>query len=152
MKLSAHTDLATTVNEAFAVLSDFVQFEKIALRQGAEVERTDSLRGYGIGSTWSAHFRFRGKARHLVTELTQLEPPRVLGFRGKSNGFEFSVVLSLLPLAQHITRLNVDVDVRPRTLAARIVLQTAKLGRARIEQRFVSRIAAFGRFLQQRLA
>jgi len=151
MKLSGRTDIEVAATDVFAVLTDFVHFEKVALRQGAEVERTDRLRGYGVGSTWNVHFRYRGKGRHLVAELTALEPLRALSFQGKSGGFEFTISMTLLPLAQKLTRLSVDLDVRPRTLAARIILQTAKLGRARIEQRFSSRTEAFGRYLRQRL-
>lgn len=151
MKLYGQSDIDAAATDVFAVLTDFVHFEKVALRQGADVERTDRLRGYSVGSTWNVHFRYRGKGRHLAAELTALEPPSALNFEGKSGGFEFSVSMSLLPLAPRLTRLSVVLDVRPRTLAARIILQTAKLGRVRFEQRFSSRTEAFGRYLQRRL-
>ena len=61
MKLSARKDIDSATVEVFPVLADFDSYEKLALRQGAEVQRLDRLPEPGVGSAWLVRFPFRGR-------------------------------------------------------------------------------------------
>ena len=151
MKLSARKDIDSAAVDVFPVLADFDSYEKLALRQGAEVQRLDRLPAPGVGSAWAVRFPFRGRQRQVDSQISLYDPPRRLVLEGKSGGFDFTMTASLAPLSRSQTRLAVDLEVRPRTFSARILLQTLKLGRSRLESRFSARIESFATFLRQRL-
>ena len=151
MKLSARKDIDAANGDVFAALADFDSYENLALRHGAEIQRLDRLQVSGVGSSWLVRFPFRGRARQVDSRITIYEPPRRMILEGRSGGFEFALAVSLAPLARNQTRLAVDFDIKPRTFAARILLQTLKLGRARLETRFARRIDSFAALLRQRL-
>ena len=151
MKLSARKDIDSAAVDVFPVLADFDSYEKLALRQGAEVQRLDRLPEPGVGSAWQVRFPFRGRPRQIDSHISVYDPPRRLVLEGKSGAFEFTMTASLAPLSRSQTRLAVDLAIRPRSFSARILLQTLKLGRSRLESRFATRIDGFAALLRQRL-
>jgi hypothetical protein len=60
--------------------------------------------------------------------------------------------VDLLELGKRRTRLTVVTEIRPRTLAARLFLQSLKLARSRITRRYQARIALVGGMVAQRMA
>jgi hypothetical protein len=153
MKLSTRKDIDASVAEVFAALTDFTALEKLALRQGADVRRLDSLPEAGPGSSWAVDFAYRGKKRQVKSTITTYEPPRRLGISGSSGGFDFVMNARLVSLSRANTRLGVEFDIRPRTFAARLLLQTLKLGKSRLESRFAARVDSFtsGLAMRQKL-
>lgn len=147
MKFSARTEMAEAPEPLFAALADFAGWEAKARRHGIEVERIKGGVMPAVGALWAVHFVYRGRGRHTRAELTNFDAPRTLAFSGQSGGFTYSVDARLVPLARQTTRLLLDFEIQPRTLAARILLQTARLGRARLNARFQHRTDALGRLI-----
>lgn len=143
MKLSTRQDIEAPVERVFAALSDFPSFERAALRRGAEVARLDAKTAPGAGMTWSVAFRWRGKARRILCTLQDYSPPEALHVRAEGTGIDATLVLGVLALSRGRCRLGVALDLRPRSLTARLMLQTARLGKARLMRRFEARIAEF---------
>jgi len=49
MKFSSNEDVEAPKDAVFEMLTDFDTFERVILRQGAQIARTDSLRKKGVG-------------------------------------------------------------------------------------------------------
>lgn len=152
MKFSGRADIAAPAEFVFDQLADFSTFERAARRKGVSLRRTDTLAAPGAGMAWDIGFRFRGRLRQLSAEITRFERPAALDYFGKSHGFELSLTLQIVEPATGRARLHVTLEAKPRTLGARLLLQSAKLGRGRLEHRFEERIAAFGSALGARFA
>lgn len=152
MHLSSRTDIAAPLSFVFASLSDFEGWERAALRRGADVTRTDKLRSTAPGMTWQTRFRFRGKDRELTAKLTEYEVDSRMSFMAISRMIEADGVAEVVSLAPNRTRLVVHLDVKPLTLGARLVIQSAKLAKGKIQTKFNRRLAQFALELEQRYA
>ena len=140
MKLTSRHDIEAPVAFVFAVLNDFEAWERAALRRGAEVARTDTLKSAIPGLSWTIKFAYRGKERRLALQLTNLEHPTMMGFSGVGASLDGMAGIDLMELASRRTRLSVTLNLRPRTIGARVVLQSLRLARQRLNRRFSDRI------------
>lgn len=145
MKFSTKEDIAAPIDEVFAAVSDFDAMERAILRRGAEVTRTDSLAAPAPGMSWEARFTFRGKTRELLTELTAYAPPEGLAAKSSVSGLDGITEVELVQLSPRQTRMHVALELKPATLSARVFLQTLRLAKAKITQRFKSGIHRFAR-------
>lgn len=151
MKFSSRTDISAPAEAVFDHVADFAPFAGEARRRGVTFRRTDGLGKPGVGMTWQVDFRFRGRMRQLALQARRFERPGQIEYLGESSGFEMVSTLQIVALAPCLTRLHVGLDLRPRTLGARIVLQSARLGRARLQQRFDERMALFSEMVEEQL-
>lgn len=149
MKLSTRQDIEAPVDRVFAALSDFSAFERAALRRGAEVTRTDSLAAPAAGMSWLLVFAWRGRKRRAICTLHDYAPPEALRLGAEGDGIDLTLALGLMALSRGRSRLGVELELRPRSLTARVMLQTARLGKARLMRRFEARIAEFALRVEQ---
>ncbi|GAB1361957.1 hypothetical protein MASR1M32_11930 [Rhodobacter sp.] len=70
MKLTTRQDIEAPLDFVHAKLTDFDQFERMAMRRGAEVERTDRMRTTGPGMAWKVRFAYRRRQRAVQVRLT----------------------------------------------------------------------------------
>ncbi len=141
MKLNVRQDIDLPIARVYARLSDFDGWQKAALRRGAEVARTDKLDRYAPGMTWTAAFAYRGKQRHLDLALDAIVPPDHLAFSGAGPNLGGTLSIDLIEMAPSRTRVVVKLEIKPRTLVARLFIQSLKLGRASVEEKFRTRVA-----------
>lgn len=140
MKLTSRQDIEAPAAFVFAALQDFDAWERAALRRGAEVARTDKLREVIPGVSWLVKFDYRGKERRLALRLTALEQPTMMGFSGTGTSLDGLASIELMELAARRTRLIVSLDLRPKTIGARVILQSMRLAKARLNRRFGDRV------------
>lgn len=152
MKFSTKEDIEAPAAWVFAELTDFDNFERAALRRGARVTRRDKLAAPGEGMAWDIAFRWRGRERKIAAELVRWQPGHELAFAGRSPGFELDLSVGLVEMGQRRTRLAVELDVRPRTLAARIMMQSVKLAKNRLSRKFAGRVRMMAEELELRHA
>lgn len=150
MKFIAKEDIEVPIDDLFVMLSDFEAFERAALRRGAEVQRTDSLRKPGPGMAWKARFMFRGRERKLAVELVTLEAPGLMTFRGGSQALDGDFRIELVALSRRRTRMAISLEIAPKTLSARLMVQSLKLARNNVTRRFQLRVAGFAKDLETR--
>ena len=141
MKLTSRQDIEAPVAFVFAALKDFEAWERAALRRGADVARTDKLRDVVPGLSWLVKFTYRGKERRLALRLTNLEHPTTIKFAGNGTSLDGLADFDLMALAARRTRLSVTVDLKPRSVGARLVLQSLRLAKAWLNRRFAGRVA-----------
>ncbi|MBK1636117.1 SRPBCC family protein [Rhodovulum adriaticum] len=148
MKFVAREDIAAPIEEVYAVLTDFEAMERAAMRRGAEVQRTDTLTQPGPGMAWEARFKFRGKERAVQTELAQMTPPEVIGLKSTVGGLHGLTAVDLVPLSPKQTRLSVAIELKPDSMPARVFLQSLRLAKGKLSQRFDKALRKFGRDLE----
>ena len=136
MKLTAKYDIEAPVAFVFGQLVDFDGWERAAMRRGADVMRVDTLPVIGAGATWDAKFRYRGKARQVTVRLDRLAPMTSLGLTGISKLADGVIGAEVTELGGTRARVVVRLDIKPKTIAARIYVQSLRLARTRVERSF----------------
>ncbi|WP_284165312.1 SRPBCC family protein [Frigidibacter sp. SD6-1] len=150
MRLTSKTDIDATPEALFAAMTDLDWIEGLARRGGVRLERLSGAGPMGRGSSWQAVFRLRGKDRTVVSRIEAHEPPRRLLLSGETVSFSFLVEPTLIPLSRQVTRLALSVEIKPLTFGARVMIQTLKIGKSRLQQRLDRRLETAGRMLKER--
>ena len=150
MQFSTKEDIEAPIDEVFAMLSDFEGYERSAIRRGIEVQRERDMHPPGRGMAWTARFSLRGKPRDLTLQLAQYDRPTAMRFEADSQGLDGTLTLDLLSLSKRRTRLAVVLEVKPKTLSARLLVQSFRLAKATLNKRFKLKVAAFAKSLEER--
>lgn len=152
MKFTTQEVLAAPIDRVFAELSDFPRFEREAMERGAQVDRRDRLGQPGTGMKWHVEFAARGTARKADATLTRFDPPRAMRFEGRIGGMQADMDVSLTAEGPSQTRVEITTDLSPRSLGARVTIQSMKLARQQINKRYRKRIRKFLRATERSLA
>lgn len=150
MKFSNRVDVAVPADKLFDEITDIPAVERAARRKGVELRRLDTLTEPGAGMSWDVGFRLRGKPRQMIIDVRQFERPVRIAYEGASSGFELMLAMELTELAKTRTRLTTTLELRPRTLGARLLLQSARLGRANLDRRYDERVKSFLQDIESR--
>lgn len=151
MQLTATEDLEAPIDRVFAELAEFEPLERQAMRRGIEVQRTGDHASPAPGMGWHVSFQFRGKAREADITLTEYTPRERIAFHSVSGGLEINTVLDFIALARGRTRINVAAELLPKTLSARLLVQSLKLAKGGIDKRFRHKISGLATDLETRL-
>jgi hypothetical protein len=149
MKFSTKEDIEAPIEDAFALFVDFDQFERSALRRGGQVRRTDSLKSKGVGMSWDAGFKFRGKARKVSAELIAYEPNDGYEMDVQSSDLNAIATLELMSLSKSRTRATLSVELKPKSLSGRLMIQTMRLGKSRLDKRYRIKASDFARIIER---
>lgn len=152
MKFSTRVDIEAPIEAVFAAMTDFAAFERSAMRRGIEVVRATPGATIEQGTSWSLRFSYRKKMRRVVCTLDSLDPPENFACRLESIGFDGLFSAGVIALSRGRSRLQVQLDLRPQSFKARILLQSARLNRAAYARRFDLRVSRFAEDLERRLA
>jgi len=144
MKFMGKTDIDASLNDTFAAFADFGFFEGIASKSGAKTIRTDDLAAPGPGMSWQTEVDFRGKPRKLQVELIDYDPPNNLDFVANSDGYKVAIKVALERASTKSTSAHLTLDVSAKTMAGRIALQSARVKRKTLQERFQNRIDKLG--------
>ncbi len=150
MKFSAREDIDAPIGEVFGMLSDVERYERSAMRRGAEVRRSSDPCVTGLGMTWDIAFSLRGRRRKMALEMVQFEPPNRMKIAARSPNLASDFVLDLVALSPQRTRVAVALDLRPKTLPARLLVQSMKLGKANLIAQFKLRVAEYSKDIETR--
>ena len=150
MKLTAKTDLEVPAAFVFAALADHQAWEREAVRNGAEVERPEGSPLTGPGASWRIRGHFKGKARKVLVRIEELTPDQRMALSIYSPTIEGSSQIEVMLLSPRRSRLRVDVEIKPKTLAARLFINTLRLAKGRVQARFEKRLGQMGARIKDR--
>ena len=150
MKFSTRQDIEAPIEFVFLRATDFDAYERQALRRGVDIGRDDLLESVGPGMRWTAEFPFRGKTRKLRSELTKFDEPNSFLIQSVSGGVEADFEIEFLPLSRNRTRVRVGLELSPKTLSARLLVQSLKFTKRSLDNRFAKRVALFGGDIENR--
>jgi hypothetical protein len=150
MQFSSKEDIEAPADAVFAMLSEFERFERMAVRRGVEVERLQDPGAPAVGMAWHALFRLRGKPRDAQITLDFYEPPEAMRFVTRAKGVEGFLELELVALSPRRTRMAVILNLKPRTISGRLLIQSLKLTKANLTKRFKLKVADYAKGLEDR--
>lgn len=150
MQFSAQEDIEAPIEAVFDMVADFERFERMAMRRGVEVRRAHGPTPPDVGTVWEAVLKIRGKPRHITVEMLDCDRPAVISFGSGSKGMTGATTIEFLALSQRRTRLSISMSLAARTLPARLLLQSLKLGQSRFRRQFQMRLSDFARELEER--
>lgn len=150
MKLATKKDVEAPIAQVWAALSDHEAWERSAMRRGVEVERTDKLAKPGPGMSWASKFAFRGRDRKATMQVTEMAGPGLLGFVLTSDAVEVTSKVELIEMSAKRTRMHLTSEVKPRSLGARLFLQSLRLARAKVDRKFDTRVGQMAQELETR--
>ncbi len=143
MKFSTRKDTGLAAESLFQAITDFDSIARILSRRGAVVRRQDNLAQPGIGMSWQIGFDYRGRHRELSLAVTRLDPIELAQLQGGSDQFDVTVQMTVVALTRVKSRLIFEIELQPRGLKARLLLQTLKLGKSQLDRKFALRIGEF---------
>lgn len=152
MIFSTKEDIEAPIEAVFAMLCDFEGFERSAMRRGAEVQRVDRLSSPGVGMTWNAAFKMRGKKREMQVEMVTFDKPNEMVLESTSPGLIGQMRFDLIALSRSRTRISVELEVKPLNLSARLLVQSLKLGKTKLAQKYKLRVAEYAKTMEERHA
>lgn len=150
MKLSATTEMKMPPKRAYRELTDFGAFETLLAERGAELVRSSEPDPPGPGTRWEGTVPFNGVARDVTVEVTEAVPDARLCFALTGPGLEGTAEIALTEASKRATRVAVEVNVTPRTMRGRILIQPLKLAHATLEARFADRVDRLARAIEKR--
>lgn len=150
MKLTAKTDLDAPAGFVYACLAVHAAWERDAAQRGIEIERPVDMPLSGLGAGWLVKVPFRGQPVAILLRLEQQVPPERLGFAMQSKAIEGDFVLNVIELSPRRTRLQLVMEVKARTIAARLLLNTLTLARGRVQARVEKRVRQIGAMILDR--
>lgn len=150
MKFSTREDIEAPIEAVFEMLCDFEGFERSAMRRGAEVQRVDQLISPGVGMMWHTKFEMRGKRRELQIEMVTFDRPNDMVLESTSPGILGKMSFELMALSRSRTRLNVELEVKPLTLSARLLVQSMKLAKASLTRKYKLRVGEYAKGMEER--
>lgn len=152
MKLSGRADIEAPLSFVFDALADFEFWERAAMRRGADVHRTDKRKTPGPGMSWMVRFGWRGRERQLHLKLATLDRPGLIALTGDGPSVEIAVSIEAMELSAKRSRIIVQSTVKPRTLAARLFIQSLKLAKKKVNQRYETRLKTLAQLIEARYA
>lgn len=150
MKFSTKEDIEAPIDAVFDMLCDFESFERAAMRRGAEVQRIDDRKEPGIGMNWEATFEMRGKRRELELEMVEFDRPNDMALESTSSGILSRTSFELIALSRNQTRVMVVIEIKPLSLSARLLVQSLKLAKSSLTQKFKKRVEEYARGMEER--
>ncbi len=152
MNLSTRTDIEKPIADVYAALTNFDMWETAALRRGVDVARIDSQRKVATGAQWDVKFMHRGKSREARITVGSMDPDGQISMNVDGKVMDAEAKVELVALAPRRTRIVLHLEVKPRTLGARLFLQSVRLAKQKVQTRLNDRFANFAREIDQRIA
>ncbi|MBB1496855.1 SRPBCC family protein [Paracoccus sp. MC1862] len=143
MKFSLRQDTGLPAVQLFDAISDFPRMERMLVRRGTSIRRVDPAQEPGAGMAWDLAFDHRGKRRELRLDVTRFDRPEKIAMAGGSDSLDIGIEMTVVALTRAKSRVIFELKVKPRNMRARLMLQTAKLGKAQLDRRFADKVGKF---------
>ena len=140
MKFVAKEDVALPQQVLFDLMAEFQMFERVAIRRGVEITRSGSMAS-SDGLKWDCTFEFRGRDRMACVHLDEFSAPEKMAFLITNPALDNRVEITVSALSKKQSRFQVSTVLEPKTLTARLLIQSMKLARSKYNKRFQKRVA-----------
>ncbi|MEM9974843.1 MAG: SRPBCC family protein [Pseudomonadota bacterium] len=143
MKFSCQQDIDAPLEAAFAAVADLDYLERQLLRRGIEVVRTDARELPGTGMGWAGDLFWRGQTFPVVAEVVEWAPSEMASLSAQSGGLRGGLQARFTPLSRGSTRVRIGMTITGAGFRDKMLLQTVKLAKARLDRQFSEIVAAY---------
>lgn len=143
MDFTADHIIAAPIAAVFAAATDFDRFAAEVEARGARAIRSDTLATPGVGVAWRIDYTMRGSERRALAQVTTWQPPDGLALAAQTNMLLIAATIEFTPLGPGRTRAQVAISVGARNLPGKILLQSLRLGRGKLDERLTRTLARF---------
>ena len=150
MNLSTCEDIDAPMGTVFEAVADFEALKQRFARRGIEIVRSSGQARDVPGATWKASFPWHGRPLSLEAELVAIEPGQGYAIESRLSGVLGMTVVDLLALTDHRTRLFVSLDLKPTTLASRLLLSSLRLAKGTLARKLRTQVEDFAADVQAR--
>lgn len=140
MKFSTRVNSSSTAEQLFDRVTDFSRLEQMLIKNKVSVSRINPADEPGAGMAWKLAFDWRSKTHVLRLDVRRFDRPDVVFITGTSDLFDLLITITVFGLTQTRSRLIFETEVLPRNMRARVIIQTAKLAKGRLDRRYEQRI------------
>jgi hypothetical protein len=142
MKFETIEEIDAPQDFAFARFTDFFRYEDMARNYGAELRRVGGFTEATEGATWRGSIPIRGRTRGVEAVVVSYDPSDYARIDTVVGGMNVIFEMRFEALADEKTKLIAVAELQARTLAARLIIQSAKLARKRLQDKITSKIVA----------
>lgn len=142
MKFETIEEVDAPQDFTFACFTDFIRYENLARGYGADLRRVGGFTDVSEGATWRGSIPIQGRTRGVEAILSTHTPSEFTRVDTAIGGMKVVFEMRFEPLADEKTKLTAVTELQAKTLAARLVIQSAKLARKRVQARITSKIVA----------
>jgi hypothetical protein len=150
MKFKAVESINLPVEVVFDDFTDIRRIGKELTDHGIGLERLDNDTGLVPGAAWQTVFSFRGRRRDADAQVVEVERPNLLRLECKSGGMLIETNVEFTKLTPETTEVRVVVNLRARSMSAKVLLSSLRLARSRIVRGMRKRVAKSARACEAR--
>lgn len=147
MRFSTRQDADVPAGRMFDAVADFDRLEQMMVKRGARVTRLDPDEDSPM--SWDVEFNWRGRTRNMRVHVTRFDRPRLIEIQGRVESLDISLTAEVTALSHSRSRLDLEAELMPRNMKARLLIQTAKLTRSTLDRKFDEGVA---RYIEQATA
>ena len=140
MKFVAKEDITLSQQVFYDRMADFQMFERVAIRRGVDITRHGSLAS-AEGLKWDCMFEYRGRDRRATVQLSEFSAPERMLFLVTNSALNTRLDITISALSKTQSRFQVSAVLEPKSLTARLLVQSMKLARSKYNKRFQKRVA-----------
>lgn len=147
MDISKKFEINTPADFAFGKLTD-VKTITMNLPSNVVMRADSDHSSFDVGSKWIVRAQRTGRNFTINSEVTKVIAPSEIEFFSASNRIESVVNIKINPISTSKSQMEFDVRLKPRGLLGRILLQSLKASRSRIDARLDSMASKVSDFFE----
>ena len=151
MRFKATETINGPIEAVFDDFSDIRRIEQELTDRGVGLERLDNDTGLVAGAAWHTVVRVKGRQRDADAQLVEVDRPRSLRLEGKSGGMLMETSFEFTEIGPQTTELEIVVNLRARSVSAKLLLSSFRLARSRMVRGMRKRVAKSARACEARL-
>lgn len=152
MKFVAKHDIDAPLSVVWGHLSDFSYFESLARARNVQIESRHRGSRAGVGTVWNLNFVLRGKPRTASVEIVEILPEEAIDCDLLSPNIGGGLRFELIRLSPNRTRLRMLADIRPKTLTARLLIQSLRFAKGRTQRKLDAVLIKFAEHVTKQTA
>lgn len=152
MKFSCQEDIDAPLEAAFAAVADLDYIERQLLRRGIEIMRTDALVEPGPGMGWAGDLSWRGQIFPVTAQVADWAPPDMAQMSALSGSLSAELQARFTALSRGSTRTRIGLTITASGFRDRMLLQTLKLAKPRLDRQFSQIVSTYIRDAGRRAA
>ena len=152
MRFKAVETINAPIEAVFDDFTDIRRVERELTDHGVGLERLDNDTGLVPGAAWHTVVQVRGRRRDADAQLVAVERPNLLRLEGKSGGMLMETNLEFDAIDPQTTELEVVVNLRARSMSAKLLLSSFRLARTKMVRGMRKRVSKAARACEVRLS